>query len=282
MEMGRAARRGKARIAVVQGRQPARLAVRCLWLLPLACLGPGGCANFWDDVTARDFNFKTYFGAKPDPLVVLRDSTDGNQRAKALAALHEPEQLGGSVEEQDVVVKILVTAATQDRQPWCRRAAIATMGTFKDPRVVDALRDSYYSAGSFTPEIATVLRCQALEALGKVGNPAAVDFLVKVLREPPVEGAEQDKQQKTDERIAAARALGNFKHYQGTSALVEVLKTEQDVSLRESARVSLVSATGIELPADARQWDELLHQSDQGTVTVKQEKKLFGIVPVSW
>ncbi len=266
---------------MVHGRQPARLAAGCLWLLPLACLGSGGCANFWDDVTARDFNFKTYFGKPPDPLVVLRDSTDGNQRAKALARLHEPQQTGGTQEEQDVVVKVLVTAATQDRQPWCRRAAIATMANFKDPRVVDALRDAYYSAGTFTPEIATVLRCQSLEALGRVGNPAAVDFLVKVLREPPVEGAEQDKQQKTDERIAAARALGNFKHYQGTSALVEVLKTEQDVSLRESARVSLVAATGADLPADAKQWDDLLHQSDQGAV-VKQERKLFGIVPVNW
>jgi hypothetical protein len=252
-----------------------------LWLLPVTCLGATGCADVWDEVTARDFSFKSYFSAKPDPLVVLRDSTDGNRRAKALASLREPLQTGATQEEQDVVVKVLVAAAVQDRQPWCRHAAIASLANFKDPRVPDALRDAYYSAGSFTPEIATQLRCQALEALGSVANPASVDFLVKVLREPPVEGAEQDKQQKTDERISAARALAHFNHYQGTSALVDVLKKEQDVALRESARVSLVAATGRDLPADAKAWDDLLHNTGDAVV-VQPERKLFGIVPVSW
>jgi hypothetical protein len=252
-----------------------------LGLLPLTCLGATGCADVWDEVTARDFSFKSVFAAKPDPLVVLRDSTDGNRRAKALAALREPMQTGGTQEEQDVVVKVLVAAAVQDRQPWCRHAAIASLASFKDPRVPDALRDAYYSAGSFAPEIATQLRCQSLEALGTVANPTSVDFLVKVLREPPVEGAEQDKQQKTDERISAARALAHFNHYQGTSALVDVLKNEQDVALRESARSSLVAATGQDLPADAKAWDNLLHNSGDAVV-VQPERKLFGIVPVSW
>jgi hypothetical protein len=264
----------------VEARQPVRVVARCLWLLPFACLGSAGCADFWDEVTARDFSLKAYFAAKPDPLVVIRDSVDGNQRAKALAVLREPRETGGAVEQQDAVVKVLVTAAVQDRQPWCRRAAISSLATFKDPRAVDALRDAYYSAGSFSPEIATVLRCQSLEALGNIGNPTAVDFLVKVLREPPVEGPEQDKQQKTDERIAAAHALGHFKHYQGTAALVDVLKTEQDLALRESARTSLVAATGTELPADAKQWDELLHRTE--ATPPPPERKLFGIVPVSW
>src|SRR5262249_6653940 len=161
-------------------RQAVRLAALCPGLL--ACLSMAGCANFWDDVTARDFNIKTYWSKPPDPLIVLRDSNDGNQRAKALAALHEPQQTGGSVEGQDAVVKMLVRAATQDRQPWCRRAAIASLGHFKDPRVVDGLRDAYYAAGSFSPDIATVLRVQTLDALGNVANPTAVDFLVKVLR----------------------------------------------------------------------------------------------------
>lgn len=266
----------------MDARQPVRLAARCLWLLPLTCLGAAGCADGWDEITARDFSFKSYFAAKPDPLVVLRDSTDGNRRAKALAALREPLQTGGTQEQQDVVVKVLVAAAVQDRQPWCRHAAIASLATFKDPRVPDALRDAYYSAASFNPEIATQLRCQTLEALGNVGNPASVDFLVKVLREPPVEGAEQDKQQKTDERISAARALAHFNHYQGTSALVGVLKTEQDVALRESAHASLVAATGRNLPADAKVWDDLLQNTTGEPVVVQPERKLFGIVPVSW
>jgi hypothetical protein len=266
----------------VEARQPVRTAAWCLWLLPLTCLGSSGCADFWDEVTARDFSLKQYCSAKPDPLVVLRDSTDGNKRAKALAALREPSQRGGSAEEQDTVVKVLIAAATQDRQPWCRRAAITSLANFKDPRVADALRDAYYSAGSFSPEIATRLRCEALEALGNGGNPASVDFLVKVLREPPVEGAEQDKQQKTDERISAARALGHFNHYQGTSALVEVLRSEQDVALRESARGSLVAATGKDLPADVKAWDDLLHQPNGQAVVAQPERKFLGIIPVSW
>jgi HEAT repeat protein len=266
----------------VDARQPVRAVARCLWLLPLMCLSSSGCADFWDEVTARDFTFKGYFAAKPDPLIVLRDSTDGNLRAKALAALQEPSQHGGSAEEQDIVVKILISAATQDRQPWCRQKAIATLATFKDPRVMDALRDAYYSAGSFTPEMATRLRCETLEALGTFGNPASVDFLVKILREPPVEGAERDKQQTTDERIAAARALGHFNHYQGTAALVDVLRTEQDLSLRETARGSLVAVTGKNLPADAREWDNLFHSPDGTAVVAQPERKLFGIIPVSW
>ncbi len=266
----------------VEARRPVRGTGPGLWLLAIVSLAPGGCANFWDDVTARDFNFKAYFfGPKPDPMVVLRDSVDGNQRAKALASLREPRQHGGSDADQDAVVKILVSAATQDRQPWCRWAAISSLATFKDPRVADGLRDAYYAAGGFTPEIATVLRCQSLEALGGVGNPASVDFLVKVLREPPVEGAEQDKQQKTDERIAAARALGHFNHYQSTGALVDVLRTEQDVALRKSARDSLASATGVDLPPDAAKWDEVLHRPD-GTAVAAQPKKFLGVIPVSW
>jgi hypothetical protein len=265
----------------VEARPSHRIATGCLRLASLAALCCGGCADFWDEVTARDFSFKACFKAKPDPLVVLRDSNDGNQRAKALAALHEPRLHGGTAEEQDAIVKILVTAATQDRQPWCRRAAIASLSSFKDPRAADALRDAYYAAGGFNPEIATVLRCQALEALGQIGNPASVDFLVKVLREPPVEGSEQDKQQKTDERIAAARALGHFNHYQATGALVEVLKSESDVALREGARSSLASATGTNLPADARAWDEFLHRPD-GAAVASENKKLFGVLPVNF
>src|SRR5271166_6353563 len=88
--------REKAR-TMVDARQPMRRMAAGLWLLPAVCLGLGGCANFWDDVTARDFNFKAYFfGPKPDPLVVLRDTTDGNKRARALASLKEPHQTGGS------------------------------------------------------------------------------------------------------------------------------------------------------------------------------------------
>lgn len=266
----------------MDARQPGRKPLAVWGFVAAACLGLNGCAGFWDEVTSRDYKLKTAFSAKPDPLVVLRDSTDGNQRARAFLALREPRQFGGTNEEQDVVVKVLIAGATQDRQPWCRRAAIASLRTFKDPRVVDGLRDAYYAAGSFSPDMATMLRCQTLEALGEVGNPNSVEFLVRVLREPPVEGPEQDKQQKTDERIAAARALGHFKHYQATEALVGVLKADQDVALRNCTRESLVAVTGRDLPADAKVWDEYLHRPSSEAVAGDGNRKLFGVIPVSW
>jgi HEAT repeat protein len=243
------------------------------WLLPIL-LGPllAGCAGFWDDVTSRDFSFHNFFN-KPNPLVVLRDSSDGDLRAKALRSLHEPRANGGTDEQQDAVVKILTTAASSEKYPVCRLAAIQALGTFKDPRVVDGLLNAFYNASSFTAETATIVRCEALTALGQVGNPAAVDLLAKVAREPPAEGPEADRQQATDVRIAAVRALGHFHHYQATTALVGVLKTEKDVALRDRAYESLKSATGKDLPPDAVAWEQLLQQTDEHAVAEEKAKK---------
>lgn len=95
-----------------------------------------------------------------------------------------------------------------------------------------------------------------------------MELLVRVLREPPVEGPDQDRQHKLDERIAAARALGGYQQYQATAALVEVLrgaeklKTEDDVPLRNAAHESLVSATGRRLPPESQAWAEFLHNPE--------------------
>jgi hypothetical protein len=234
---------------------------RCLFvLLAAGCLAPGGCANFWDEVTSRDFHFKDVFAPRPDPLWVVRNSPDGDKRAKALRALQEPLAHGGSAEQQEVVVQVLLYAASKDTQPLCRLGAIQSLRRFMDRRTVEGLKDAYYRAGSFNAETATVIRCQALEALGETASPAAVELLVGVLREPPVAGPDPDRQQKLDERIAAARALGHFKNYQATEALVGVLRTDQDVALRQRANESLQSATGQDFPADARVWADFLHQ----------------------
>jgi HEAT repeat protein len=230
--------------------------------LLLLCPSLGGCASLWDDVTSRDFDLKWYF-KKPNPLVVLRDSHDNHLRRKALEALREPKQYGGTDEQQDIVVEILTTAAASERQVLCRIAAIGQLAHFQDPRAVDGIKEAYYRAGSFSPDQATLLRCQALRALGETRQPAAVDLLVKVLKEPPVEGPEQDQQQKLQERIAAARALGNFKDWQASDALVEVLRTEQDVALRDNLNDSLRAMTGKNFPPDAGVWAAYLEQADQ-------------------
>jgi HEAT repeat protein len=245
-------------------------------LCPLLC----GCAGFWDEVTSRDFTVQSLF-VKSSPLVVLRDSKDGDKRAKAYAALREPKQNGGTPEEQEMVIQLLSTAAVSERQSLCRVAAIESLGHFKDPRAVEALKTAYERANSFPPDQANRIRCQALTALGETGNPAAVDFLVRVVQQPPIDphkGTEQDKQHVTDERIAAARALGHFSHYQATEALLSVLQKDKDVALRDRAHESLQMATGKKLPADPKAWDEVLHREGGGKADVQQAShSLFGL-----
>jgi hypothetical protein len=241
-------------------------------LLPaLACTALAGCAGWWDEVTSHDFKFKEVFKAPPDPMTVLQKDPDGDHRAKALRALREPLANGGSAQDQEVVVNLLVQCATTDPQALCRLAAVETLSTFHDPRAAEALKDAYYRASSFNPETAGVIKCRVLACLGKTGQPAAVELLVKVLREPPVEGSEPEKQQKTDERIAAARALARFpRDYQVTEALLSVLRSDRDVALRNRAHESLVQITGKDLPPNGQVWEEFLHQPGDKNAVAEQ------------
>lgn len=260
-----------------------------------AGLGLAGCANFWDDVTSRDFKVQQLWAPHPDPLVVLRDSNDGNERARALRALREPKQHGGSDQEQEMVLRILTTAAVNEKTAWCRLAAIEALGGFKDPRAVQALRSAYDQAGNmlpagieqasyqpgatgFGPDTAAAIRCQALTALGDTGNGAAVDLLVRVVKQPPAEGNEAERQQTLDERIAAARALGAFNDPRATAALLKVLQTEKkDQALRDRATEALQHITGKKLPDDAKAWEEALHQQGAGQPAPAKKEKWLGL-----
>lgn len=238
----------------------------CLAGIALTTLGLSGCADFWDQVTSREFKVKQLW-VRRDPMEVLRTSTDGDERAKALRGLKEPKQHGGTDREQDEVVGILTKTATSDKQPLCRLAAIQALGNFKDARAVEALSTVFYDTSSaarsrqdivaavynpvnFTPDITTNIRCQALRSLGETGNPAALKVLMLAVGEPKAEGPEQDRQQVMDVRITAARALGNFKEPQSNEALVRVLKTEKDVALRACAREALEESTGKKVPPE--------------------------------
>ncbi len=242
--------------------RPGRRAVLLLLGLALSC--SGGC-GFWDDVTSREFTVKSMF-VKPDPLDVLQKSSDGDHRARALRRLVEPKQHGRSDEEQDLVVHILCTAANKETHAICRLAAIQTLAKFKDPRVVDGLnkevpglKHAYYAASSFTPETAHMLKCATLKALGETGQPSAVEVLVACLNQPPVEGADVEMQRIMNERVTAARALGHFKQYKATEALLQVLAKEKDPAVRNRAHDSLCRATGKDFPPDAELWAEFLH-----------------------
>lgn len=63
---------------------------------------------------------------------------------------------------------------------------------------------------------------------------------------------------KIDERTAAARALGNFPEPEAAPALVNILKSDKDVALKDVAKQSLQKITGHKAPADARVWEEYL------------------------
>jgi len=249
------------------------------------CLvGLSGCRETFDEITSRDFHVKEFFSKPPDALVVLRDNKDGDKRQKALRRLTEPLANGGTQQDQDVVVTILVTAASKEKEALCRLAAVQTLGKFKDPRAVEGLKNAYYAASSFSPETANVLKCCALAELGETGNPAAVDTLVAALREPPVEGSEAERQLKLDERIAAARALGHFKQYQATESLVVVLRKEKDPGLRNRAHESLEEATGKDFPPDAQVWADFLHNPQAKPAEDHDfgKKVLDIIVPTNW
>src|SRR5262249_22528226 len=227
-----------------------------------------GCANFWDDVTSSDFKFSEWW-QKPNPYVVLRDSTDGDQRARALRALREPKTHGGSDKDQDAVVRILVSAASSEKQFLCRVAAVESLGQFQDPRAVNGLIDAFYKSGSFGPELSPRLQCQAVASLGNTHNPAAISFLATVVKGAPAEGTEQEKQQVMDVRIAAAHALGNFNKYAAAQALVQVLQKERDVALCDPSFESLQLCTRPTLPSDFKNWTEILseakvHEADPG------------------
>jgi hypothetical protein len=260
-------------------------------LLPLAC---AGCANFWDKITAKDFEISSLW-VKPNPLLVLRDSKDGDKRKEALLALREPNQHGGTPQEQDAIVEIVTKAAVTEHTPIARMAAIESLSKFKDPRATEYLISAYYKSYGFTteskeeikfnPEAANMIRCKALVALGeqmdpKAPNPKAISLLVDVVGGPKTKAADLDRQMEMDERIAAARSLSKINQPRATDALLTVLKNEKDVALRDRAQESLEASTGKKIPADYKQWDDALHhQSNQQVADAKAESgwvKLMG------
>jgi HEAT repeat protein len=252
-------------------RHARRLLYCCL--LP-AALGAAGCANFWDEVTSRDFKFKDLYTKAPPPLVVLKDSDDGYARAKALAALQEPLQHGGTQKEQDLYVDILSKSATSARDPLCRMAAIQSLGHFKDPRAADVLCSVTEQNLTFTSEANNMIRLKALEALAKTGQPVAVRRLIQVAKEPPAEGSAQDRQEVLDRRLTAIRGLGKYNYPESNDTLVSILANDKDAAVRKRAHDSLVSATGKDLPPKADEWAQYLHPETRrpGEAVARQQQ----------
>jgi HEAT repeat protein len=230
----------------------------------LPCTLVSGCADFWDNVTSRDFSFGSLFTRGPAPLQVLKDSDDGSLRAKALASLQEPLQHGGTEQDQQVYVEILTRSAKADREPLCRLAAIKALGHFKDPRAAQCLRDVTEQNLTFTADLNNIIRQEALKSLADTGNPLAVEQLIRVAKEPPAEGATLDKQEVLDRRLTAIRGLGMYNYPQSTDTLLYLMEHERDAALHARAYASLKSATGKDLPDNAAAWTQALHPERGG------------------
>jgi hypothetical protein len=259
---------------------------RLLAVAGLAGLSLSGCAVTWDDVTCRDFKLADMWTKPPEPLTVLRDSKDGDKRAKAIRALKEPRRNGGSDQDQDTILAILAAAAREESRYYVRLEAVRKLGEFKDPRVVPALVEAYYKADSLLEKdgrdhtvskgLISTLRCEVLRGMGDNGDPAAVELLVRVVSQGQVKGPQEEVRMVLDERIAAVRALKNFPNYRATDALLKVLKDDKDVALRDCATESLQVCTGQKLPADYATWDDYLH--NHPTAPPKKEKSFKDLI----
>lgn len=265
-------------------------------LLPIAAAaacGLTGCAGTWDTLTSRKFRehpYDTLFKTE-DPMVVLRTSPEGGERAKAMWRLKEPA-LDGRPGEQDEAIGILANAASTDPSPVVRVAAIDALGRFRDERAVQALTAAYHQAGGtatataakpattgaipaggapgvedpatlaerftlsgpagFPPEVATLVRSRAVSAMASTGRPEVVPLLAQAA----VGEAEADR----DTRLAAVRGLTKVRGKESVAALSRVLTLEKgkDPALAGRAYAGLKDLTGQQHPADPQTWEAVV------------------------
>ena len=221
-----------------------------------------GCISFWDEVTSRDFKIKDLNTAKPPPLVILKESDDGRERAKALASLSEPLQNGGTQKDQDFYLEILTKSAQSDRDPLCRIGAIKALGHFKDPRAAEVLcsvteQDLRVFAGM--SDFQNLIRLEAIRSLAETGQPIAVKRLIDITKEPQIPDSPTENQPILERRLAAIRGLGKYNYPQSNDRLVTILASDPNPAIRNRTHASLMSATGKEFPPDALEWEAYLH-----------------------
>jgi hypothetical protein len=177
-----------------------------------ACtLGLSGCAGTYDLITSERFKerpFHTLFVTE-DPLMVLEKVQEGDDRVRAMRALKEPKENGGTAEQQDRAIVILKVSAIEDKRPLCRLAAVDALARFKDPRVGPILVAAYHNASNdgspanpsdvtaasafggvkaamstFTPETVTNIQVLAVQSMGEHKNAESVRLLLDVASAP--------------------------------------------------------------------------------------------------
>ena len=203
-------------------------------------IGLSGCAGTYDLVTSQRFKerpFHTMF-TREHPLDVLEHVQEGDDRVRAMRAVEEPRENGGTTADQDRLIAILQASATTDSRPLCRLAAVEALSRFKDPRVGPILITAYQNApfdtpaaanpdgvapaaslnslksavSQFTPDTVTTLQCCTLESLGRHRSPDGLKLLVQVASTPT------ESKPKPTGGVQAAGALLSLEAAAGTTS----------------------------------------------------------------
>jgi len=250
-----------------------------------------GCAGF-DDIGTRRFKeapFNTLFVAE-DPMTVLRQSGEADQRVRAMKNIKEPTASGGSQADQDELIAILSSAALSDIQGVCRLAAIDTLSRFQDPRASEILIKAWAVASPvapepapkqglaqasltrplpglpFTPEVSIAVQGRTLEAIGQKRTPEGLAILVKIAEAPVAKKKERtiemdilgtggDDQSQFELRLAAIRGLGYYlSEPKAIECLIRILQTDRDVAIRGRTQASLVKITGQSFGSEYEVW----------------------------
>jgi hypothetical protein len=187
------------------------------WLLATVASLCAGCAGTLDTITSQRFRenpFRAMFHSD-DPMYVLRNVPEADDRAKAMQKIKEPSRSGRPAGEQDELIQILSSSATADRQAVCRFGAIEALTRFDDPRAAQILVTAYHNAAveapadqpkpapgdeviqasrrtlpafgqlsSFTPEQVGTIQIAALDGLGKKRSSEGLTLLCEVASAP--------------------------------------------------------------------------------------------------
>jgi hypothetical protein len=240
------------------------------WLFVILALSLGGCAYFWEDITAHSpeggfvndmkYRMQLLFNP-PHPLDVLAHSQDGDFRARAYRQLKEPREYGGSEEDQQKFLEGLIWGAKNEPTAIARIAAIERLAECKDPRA----REAFFSIEqtkepAFHYDRDVLVQIAAVNALGRLNDPRAVPILVKAAQFGP----------SLDVRLNAVRALKNYPSPETAQVLVEILRDEErkppsqrQVALQHEVRDNLRAFTGQDFPAEAKPWADYLAQHPQ-------------------
>lgn len=246
------------------------------WIACVTAVSLSGCSlPSWDDLTSREMGVKALWTAAPPPLTVIEKSTDGYARAKAFNKLDEPR-------DQELLEKhlrLLQAAATVDRDPLCRIAALRTLGRYKDPRAGRILMDVYLGNPGMSAENNAFIRQQALTSLQYQSPSEARKMFIQAARQPGgslTGAAQRDRMEILDERLTAIRALGKYPEPDAVETLIKLLETEKDIAIRKCAHESLKQSQKKDVPEDARAWREYIAT---GKVPQRNTSLLAGMLP---